>query len=192
MAPPTSDLYDIAGPVPCHGLATMAIPTLSAPPMTRRAAATAYRTEAPLDMRPRINKSNIHRQMGLAFRKFDELGDILEASTEKIFYAPTAQGRGVNRPSKKLGTKRNQRQRHQVEWPSFGVLKPAGEEWIRRLEKAEVGACKAEREAGELKEQLKQVQGQVADHRLQVQAMRKECGARRRGAQGQGEQVHDA
>ena len=46
MAPTTSDLYDIAGPVPCHGLATTAIPTLSAPPMTRRAAATAYQTAA--------------------------------------------------------------------------------------------------------------------------------------------------
>ena len=275
MAPTTSDLYDIAGPVPCHGLATTAIPTLSAPPMTRRAAATAYRTAAVGVTRPRIDKSSLHRQMGLAFRKFDELGDILEAAAERMFYAPTAQGRAANRPSKKrrkqrggrrqrgvdgrferatgqdggeageasrvdsgddgleylskdntslsrLGqkigeekteedtaksqmrgseggrwvatvgrTKRNQRQRHRAEWPSFGEVKPAGEGWRPRLEKAEVRARKAEREAGELRGQLRQAQEQVAEHRLQVQAMQKECRARRRGAQGQGKQARE-
>ena len=115
MAPTTSDLYDIAGPVPCHGLATTAIPTLSAPPMTRRAAATAYRTAAVGVTRPRIDKSSLHRQMGLAFRKFDELGDILEAAAERMFYAPTAQGRAANRPSKKRRKQRGGRRQRGVD-----------------------------------------------------------------------------
>ena len=88
-------------------------------------------------------------------------------------------------------TKRYQRQQHRAEWTSFGEVKPAGEGWWPRLEKAEVRARKTEREAGEQRGQLRQAQGQVAEHRLQVQAMRKECGAMRRGSPGQGEQVRE-
>ena len=59
--------------------------------MTRRAATTVYQTEAPPETRPKINKSSLHQQMGLAFREFNELGDILEAAAKKMFYAPTEQ-----------------------------------------------------------------------------------------------------
>ena len=114
MAPTTSDLYDIAGPVPCHGLATTAIPTLSAPPMTRRAAATAYQTAASQGTRRRIDKASLHRQMGLAFRKFDELGDILETAAERMFYAPTEQSRAANRPSMKRRQQRGGRRQRGV------------------------------------------------------------------------------